>query len=317
MSKTDNSLISVVVPIYNVEKYLRRCVDSIIVQSYSNLEIILVDDGSPDNSGVICDDYAVADSRITVCHKDNGGLSDARNCGVDVATGEYITFIDADDYVAPNYIEFLHRLLITTEADIACCDYLETYDSGAVYSQSDEKVIYTGSEACIQIIERNIALIVSWGKLFPLWLVKRHPFPKGKIHEDEFTTYRFFFDSNRVAFGRAKLYAYFQNEKGIMKTARNTKQNDIYEAYIQRSEFFEKEGEEALADVSWRWYRYKLIYDNKNHRNWSIEHYKQLLKRKFFHPCFTIQEKAYDICYIYFPGVRQLGKKIYHTLHRE
>ena len=106
----DKDLISIIVPIYNVEKYIKKCIDSIINQTYTNLEIILVDDGSPDNCGKICDKYKEKDDRIKVIHKKNGGLSDARNAGIDIATGEYITFIDSDDYVAENYIEVLYNL---------------------------------------------------------------------------------------------------------------------------------------------------------------------------------------------------------------
>ncbi len=219
MDKMDNPLISVIVPVYKVEPYLRRCLDSIVRQTYPNLEVILVDDGSPDNCGVICDDYAAADQRFTVFHKENGGVADARNYGTGFAAGEYVTFIDADDYVAPDYVEYLHQLLIATAADIACCDYLKTDGSDSIFLQSDEKTVLTGPKACVQVIKRDIAMIVSWGKLFPIELVKRYPFPKGKYNEDEFTTYHYYYESNRIAFGNAKLYAYYQNESGFMSTA--------------------------------------------------------------------------------------------------
>ena len=310
MNKPDAPLISVVVPIYKVEQYLRRCIDSILNQTYSKLEIILVDDGSPDNCGMICDEYAKTDSRIRVCHKENGGLSDARNCGVGHATGEYVTFIDADDYVSSRYVEYLYQLLKSTEADVACCDYMRTDGNDCAFSQSEERVILTSQDACMQMIERKVALIVSWGKLFPLALVKRNPFPKGKIHEDEFTTYRFYYESERIVFGCAKLYAYFQNEHGIIKSGKEKKQVDAYEAFIQRSEFFESQGEKALAAASWRRYRRKLISDNQKHQNWSLEEYKQLLKSNLFHSRFTLREKACDVCYIYFPWLWHLGKGV-------
>ena len=114
-------LISVIVPVYKVEKFLARCLDSIISQTYENMEIILVDDGSPDSCGSICDEYAQRDARFRVLHKENGGLSDARNCGVEIASGAYIAFIDSDDYIAPNYVEYLYRLLVDNDADISCC----------------------------------------------------------------------------------------------------------------------------------------------------------------------------------------------------
>ena len=119
----DNPLISVVIPIYKVEKYLCECVDSVINQTYTNLEIILVDDGSPDNCPAICDDYASKDSRIKVIHKENGGQSSARNAGIKIAKGEYISFIDSDDYVSPVYIEQLYSTLKRSGAGLSCCTY--------------------------------------------------------------------------------------------------------------------------------------------------------------------------------------------------
>ena len=119
-------LISVIIPIYKVEAYLDRCVRSILSQSYQNLEIILVDDGSPDQCGKMCDDFAALDSRIRVFHKENGGLSDARNYGVEYANGKYIAFIDSDDYVESHYVEYLHDLIVSNDADIASCCMVKT-----------------------------------------------------------------------------------------------------------------------------------------------------------------------------------------------
>ena len=317
MSKTDNPLISVIVPVYKTEQYLRRCVDSIIRQSYSKLEIILVDDGSPDNCGVICDDYAAADPRITVCHKENGGIADARNRGIGLATGEYVTYIDSDDYVSTDYVEYLYRLLVTTEADIACCDFMKAFSSDGIFSQSDEKILYTGSKACLKMIERDMALIVPWGKIFSLELVRRHPFPKGKHHEDEFTVYRYYYDANRVAVGSAKLYAYFQNENGFLSTALKKGFPDIYEAFYERSAFFEMQGEKGLAKASWRGHRMQLILENRWHENRSLEEYKELVRRTLFSPYFTVWEKAYDICYLYFPRLFLLKKKLNDAFRRE
>ena len=311
-----NDLISIIIPVYRVEKWLPRCVDSILRQSYTKLEIILVDDGSPDGCGGICDAYAAADPRIVVCHKENGGLSDARNAGVRLATGAYVTFIDSDDYVAPNYVEYLYRLLQTSGADISCCGYLETDTDDCPFLQSDEILRYTPAEACMQMIERQLALVVAVGKLLPIALVKRYPFPKGKLHEDEFISYRYYFDARLIVLGQARLYAYFHNSSGIMSSVKTIKDTDAYEAYRQRSAFFETRGERKLADASWRRYRRKLIYDNKMHHNWSLDEYKQLLKHHLFRSTFTLREKLYDICYIYLPWLRNIGKKCNACFHR-
>ena len=307
-------LISVIIPIYKVEQWLKRCVDSVCHQTYDNLEIILVDDGSPDNCGKLCDAFATHDSRIRVCHKENGGLSDARNAGVKIASGKLITFIDSDDYVAPNYVEYLYNLLKRTKADIACCGYMETEGDDCSFVQTDTYQIFSAHEACLR--KGLPELIVSWGKLFPVELIRRYPFPKGKINEDEFTTYRYFYDSSAIAMGEAKLYAYFQNPNGIMSKAIEAKQTDAYEAMVERAKFFEEKNEKQLASAAWRRYRDKLIRDNKKHQNWSLEEYKALLQQHLFHRYFTLREKLYDICYIYFPWVRNIGKRIYSILHR-
>ena len=124
-----DSLISVIVPIYNVEKYLQKCVDSIINQTYKNLEIILVDDGSPDNCPKMCDDYAEKDSRIKVVHKENGGLSDARNVGMEVATGEYVSFIDSDDYISLDFYETLLETIVDNDSDVVECGVVKFYEN--------------------------------------------------------------------------------------------------------------------------------------------------------------------------------------------
>ena len=136
-----DSLISVIVPIYNVEKYLERCVESIINQTYKNLEIILVDDGSPDNCPQMCDDYAKKDSRIKVVHKKNGGLSDARNAGMKVATGEYVSFIDSDDYISLDFYETLLETIVDNDSDIVECSVVKFYENGKFDEYSDDQMI--------------------------------------------------------------------------------------------------------------------------------------------------------------------------------
>ena len=126
-NKESQDLISVIIPIYNVEQYLDRCIDSVKKQTYTNLEIILVDDGSPDNCGKMCDEYAEDDKRIKVIHKENGGLSDARNAGIEIATGEYITFIDSDDYVSLDYVEYMYKLLKDAGAKLSICGVMDVW----------------------------------------------------------------------------------------------------------------------------------------------------------------------------------------------
>ena len=146
-----NEIVSIIIPIYKVELYLERCIQSVLMQTYHNLEIILVDDGSPDLCGEICEDFAQKDSRVRVYHKQNGGLSDARNYGVEQAHGTYITFIDADDYVAPDYVEYLVGLLVKFDADISCCCMIKTTENAVSYSRNNaisEIQLLNGKVAC-------------------------------------------------------------------------------------------------------------------------------------------------------------------------
>ena len=236
------SLVSIIVPIYNVEQYLRECIDSIIKQTYKNLEIILVDDGSPDNCGQICDEYAKKDDRIKVIHKENGGLSSARNAGLDIATGEYISFIDSDDYVSNNFIEELYSLCIKCDADIAECDFVKFTDKIEV--QKKDKVIekYSTIEMQEQIYTENyIKTIVVWNKLYKKYLYEKLRFPQGKINEDEFTTYKVFDSSlKNIAVTSEILYYYRYNENSIMGKKFNEKRLDVLEAYEERKEFYKE-----------------------------------------------------------------------------
>ena len=190
-----NRLVSVIVPIYKVEQYLTHCVNTIVNQSYSNLEIILVDDGSPDNCGKMCDEFASQDSRIKVIHKQNGGLSDARNAGIDVATGDYITFVDSDDYVMPNMIESLMKVIVNANADIVQCNYIRSKNDFIgepqhESSQSDKFTVYFEDKMSAYLKDNKINTVV-WGKIYKRSLFNEIRNPVGRLHEDVFTTYNF------------------------------------------------------------------------------------------------------------------------------
>ena len=161
-------LISIVIPVYKVEKYLERCILSIINQNYSNLEIILVDDGSPDDCGLICDNWAKIDNRIRVIHKENGGLSDARNAGIKIATGEFITFIDSDDYVLDNYIEYLLELIFKYNADIAICNFHQLFEetNRKVFVGGKVEKIFNSEEAIETMLYDRDFYTCAWGKLY-------------------------------------------------------------------------------------------------------------------------------------------------------
>lgn len=266
--------VSVIVPIYMVEPYLKRAVDSIRNQTYQNLEIILVDDGSKDQCGRICDDYAKADNRIVVIHKENGGLSDARNAGLDIARGEYIMFVDSDDYIAPDCVETLLGCLKEHDADVSMCSYAVTdsteFDESIFAAgrnnekekkQSEEWKIKTDNhksdgheyDGSVEICDRRKLLsnlydanhrdatyfIVSWNKIYKASLWDGIRFPKGKIHEDEATTYKIYDRAKKGIYLHKPLYGYFTAPDSITRARFNIKRLQWMDALDDRIAYFE------------------------------------------------------------------------------
>ncbi|WP_270504839.1 glycosyltransferase family 2 protein [Eubacterium limosum] len=279
-----NSLISIVIPIYKVENYIERCIKSIINQTYKFLEIILVDDGSPDDCGIICDQYAEIDSRITVIHQENKGLSGARNSGIDIAQGEFITFIDSDDWVCPDYIEILYNNLVDHSLDISICNYIDvsSYEIDQIRSNNQNVNVFTNLEALEQYFtEFSTPFVVSWGKLYKVELFENIRFPEGKIHEDEFTTYQLLFNAKKIGFINEPLYYYFQRNDSIMGNGFNIKgKNDCLEALEQRIDFYKRRKLKSLRTKTYNTYC-RVIEDLLiNHKAAiSIDEYKSLLKK--------------------------------------
>lgn len=237
-----NDLISIVVPIYHVEKYLNRCVESILKQTYSNLEIILVDDGSDDMCPKMCDEFAKIDSRIQVIHQENGGLSAARNAGIDVAKGKCIAFVDSDDCISEHYIEFLYRALEETKADIAQCVFAEfDEDSAPTFARNYTipKIWNKMKALRSQMVSgTNIISTVAWNKLYRSSLFIDIRYAPGKLHEDEFTTYRIFDKAASVAYIDIPLYGYFQNQTGITHSLPKSAHIDGIEAKLERYMYY-------------------------------------------------------------------------------
>ena len=249
-----DELVSVVLPIYNVEKYLAFCIDSVIEQTYQNIEIILVDDGSTDTCPQICDQYKEKDNRIKVIHKKNGGLSDARNEGLKNAKGKYICFIDSDDFIAPNYITTLYRLIKKYQTDIAVCNFKRVQDSNFPAKQ-DEKIeekVYTGKEMIENIYRKSIyqQTIVTWNKMYNIDLFRNIKFPYGKQHEDEFTTHLLYYISAKVVMTSEVLYYYRYVPTSIMNQSFKMKRLDGIEALEERMKFFLEHNEEKLYHLT-------------------------------------------------------------------
>jgi glycosyltransferase involved in cell wall biosynthesis len=238
-----NALISIIIPVYNVEKYLSRCLDSLINQSYTDLEIILVDDGAKDKSPQICNDYALKDERVHAYHKPNGGLSDARNYGIQYATGKYIAFIDSDDYVHPDYLQTLYNNAINYSADISICNFEKVIEGKEHESDSKGQVQCFNQEECMQQVlggELELPFTTAWGKLFKREIFAILRFPKGKIHEDIFIAHLWFEKATKAVYTSAGLYYYIFREDSITSKERaNTFTNcDSLDASKERLNFF-------------------------------------------------------------------------------
>ena len=224
-------LISIIVPIYNVEKYLNKCIDSIISQTYDHLEIFLVDDGSTDKCGYICDEYAKRDLRIRVIHKANGGLSDARNVALEVVTGDYVTFVDSDDWVSEYYIENLYIGLKTVGADMSISRFVDFFDNDTVpqrFNKVDTKTIEVlSAEQCLEkMLYQDGVDTCAWGKLYKRENFDGLRFPKGKLYEDIPVTHKLIEKCARIALIPNVDYMYYQRANGIQRAEYSPKKLD-------------------------------------------------------------------------------------------
>lgn len=241
-------LVSVIVPIYRVEKYMRRCIDSILVQTYKDLEVILIDDGSPDDCGKICDEYAKKDARIKVIHKENGGLSSARNVGLDVATGEYISFVDGDDFISPIMIQTMVEKLEENSAELCICGFQYTDEDGNFLQKSTKAIIQDGVMSReIAISKLNGYYVIACNKLYKKQLFSHLRFKEGKIHEDEFIMHYIFDRCKTIVTLSERFYFYVQQPRSIMNSAFSVKRLDGAWALYDRYLFFKSKGEKRFA----------------------------------------------------------------------
>lgn len=223
-------MISVIVPVYNVEKYLNRCINSILAQTYQDYELILIDDGSTDYSGEICDFFQAKDDRIKVIHQPNNGLSFARNVGIEYSCGEYITFIDSDDYVAESYLEILLKLLEGNDSDISCCEYLRTgKECIKNIKLTDEFIILRENDILTFYLKKD--LVSACAKLYRKYLFQNIRFPIGKINEDISTIFKVFLEAKSVSYSNNKLYFYYKNSESITKRKFTKNNINLVEAW--------------------------------------------------------------------------------------
>lgn len=227
-----NAKISVIIPVYNVEEYLERCVDSVLAQTFTDIEVILVDDGSTDNSGKICDEYAEKDPRISVIHKENGGLSDARNSGIEAANGKYIGFVDSDDYIDTDMYEFLYGIAQKENADVAMCELYHCYAGKEIFRHPSDYYKVTDNIGAIHcVLESRITSVTTVNKLYLRELFNNLRFRKGKTAEDAFIMVDLLSKAKTVVITNAQKYYYFHRAGSITTKPFNIRDLDAIEAY--------------------------------------------------------------------------------------
>lgn len=287
--KTEKATISVILPVYNVRKFMDTAIDSVLAQTYEELEIILVDDGSTDGSSERCDHYAQQDARIRVIHQPNGGLSAARNAGLDAATGELIAFLDSDDAMMPTMLQELWQAMQQTHADIVQCEYMEVVE-GSDHTESAEVAkdeterfdremraaleqgknrlasgilaIYSNEQDKQEQIWKNYRYTpVQWNKLYKRKIFDVLRYPVGKYHEDEYVIHRELYRANALVHLKSKLHLYRRHEDTITAHPTAEKACHVSEAYLDRVKFqLEEHGEEGLTEAGLMSYRGMLQY---------------------------------------------------------
>lgn len=299
-------LISVIVPIYNEEKYLEKCISSIVSQTYKNLEIILVDDGSTDQSPFICDEWARKDSRIKVIHKKNSGNSHSRNVGLTYAAGDIIAFVDSDDYIEPHMYEHLINLC-DDDIDIVECQYTFVFDDNFKFDNNNIEIckeVFSSAQAMKSHIQNTIFQQVLWNKIYRRRVVKGVFFPQNKRIDDEFWTYRVIGNSHKLVHINMCLYAYRQHESSIMHEKYSLKKLQTVEAKIIRHNYITK-NMPTLCEVSLLNLIFTCIYQGQQillyikepEQNYAIKYLSDILHsykiKKSFMSNLSIKEKIW------------------------
>ncbi|WGE31935.1 glycosyltransferase family 2 protein [Actinobacillus genomosp. 2] len=256
--KNDLPLISIIIPIYNVKPYLEKCINSVLEQSYSNLEIILVDDGATDGSSQVCDEFSEKYENIQVIHKQNGGLSSARNAGIEVMKGEYVFFLDSDDWIAHDIISQLYNDMIEYHADITGTSCYQAFSNGNLVLNTNlaERQILSKKDALRSFLFNNYLTPCAWGKLYKTSLWKDVRFPEGRLFEDQLTIYKVIELAETIIFNPIPKYFYFKRAGSIGHSAFSKKTYDLYEAINEQYDEITKhhpdiESDLAVAKITW------------------------------------------------------------------
>ncbi|MBQ2407539.1 MAG: glycosyltransferase [Lachnospiraceae bacterium] len=263
--------VSVIIPVYNVEKYVKKCIQSVVNQTYSKLEIIIVDDGSTDKSSTICDDFAAEDKRIKVIHQSNQGLSAARNTGILSATGDYLFFVDSDDWIDKDTIKTLFLLITKSQSDIAACGVMKVWEDGKTESFTQNiQFIMDGKMAVCEMITGNTLCSVIYNKLYKRILWEGISFPVNRFHEDEFTTYKLLYRAKKVIYSGDEMYFYRQRKGSIMSEISDKRIEDILDAMQQKILYFGYKSEDEIEALSvihymdYIKYIYRIVHKDKS-----------------------------------------------------
>lgn len=273
-----DKLISVIVPIYKVEKYLEKSIDSIINQTYKNLEIILIDDESPDNSGRICDEFAKKDSRVVVYHQNNKGVSGARNKGLELAHGDYIGFVDPDDYADPYLFEKLYKRITATSADIAVCGYRTV----GIREENHElcNLLWDGADALEKLVENKLLTSHLWNKLFKKDLFSNLEFEVGKRYEDVRIIHKLFLKAQKVVALDEILYDYYIRKDSITGTTQHNNSREFINSLDSRCNDLKDTGVFFAAKRGEFYCIRRIIYEMIIHKNNDNIYYKELMEKE-------------------------------------
>lgn len=280
--------ISVIVPVYNVEKYLHRCVDSILGQTFTDFELILVDDGSPDNCGAICDEYAAKDARVRVIHQENQGQAAARNRAVTEANGEWIHFVDSDDVIHPQMLEVLYSAVIENDANIGMCGAIESENipgNSFCVPQRKTTIYNSDEESTLKLyLQGKHRYWVVWGKLIRKEIIFNNMFIPGRIYEDNAVVVKWLYDAGRIADVDDQLYYYFVNKEGTTKKAISKRNIDQLWALNEQIVFFEQIGYNCMKQKICSLYvqiasvLYKRFSESEELCSFSKEQKRRLIK---------------------------------------
>ncbi|MBQ6506064.1 MAG: glycosyltransferase family 2 protein [Clostridia bacterium] len=319
-------MISVIVPVYKVEKYLRRCVDSILKQTCRDFELLLIDDGSPDGCPQICDEYAALDSRVLAFHKPNGGLSDARKYGLDLCRGDYISFIDSDDYVGPDYLKILVELAEQYDVRLAAVAHECVFSDEMSFIPSEDTRALIPNDEILKTMARGKLIFSAWGKLIRRDLLAESRFPVGYLFEDNLLMPYLMCECNAVACSASRQYYWLKRPDSIMGTISEKKVYD-WEMGIDRLLEFTKKNyprdmeymEGWVADIIWHISIDQLIFTERypEHARRIREKYGPILKKSWSLPVVSRGRKLKSTIFLLSPSCYRAMRKGWHAVMKK